>query len=435
MGMALKFFSLILISVLSSTVYSVTLTWEDCLKFTIQGNPSLTAAHQDWMAAKETEKGTWSRYLPSLNATTSATRTGATNSNGGQVVSNGVILNSSRNASTNYQAALNFSQNIFNGLEDQARINQAEWQTKSAFWKYVAAKSSVSYSLKEAFMNLKYAQELEELSRSILERRESNYKLVSVRYETGRENKGSVLLAEAYLEQAKLDLIKARDSIKVYEATLKSLMGKEHLDSIRVSGEVPLPEVNPDLQNFESFAVETPEYNQAYATEMVSHENIKIARGSFLPDLNLTSTLSRQDESYFPDRDRERWSVGLTLTIPIFDGLRDLGTYRSNVETRSANESRKRSTLLNLIPKLRDALNQAKQSDLKYSIDTKFEKAASARAEIARKKYNNGLLTFEDWDIIESELITRQINLLQSKRDRVLRYSTWENLLGKGSIP
>ena len=136
--------------------------------------------------------------------------------------------------------------------------------------------------------------------------------------------------------------------------------------------------------------------------------------------------------SYFPDR--ERWTVALTLTIPIFDGLRGLVTYRSSVQSKYANESRKRSTLLDLIPRLRDSLNLAKQSDIKYSIDSKFEKAASSRAEIARKKYNNGLLTFEDWDIIESELITRQMNFLQSKRDRVIRYASWENILGKGSI-
>ena len=152
-----------------------------------------------------------------------------------------------------------------------------------------------------------------------------------------------------------------------------------------------------------------------------------------MTDLNLTSLVSRQGSTYFPDR--ERWQIALTLTIPIFDGLKDLGTYRSSVETKYASVSKRKSAVLDQIPRLRDALNLAKQSDIKYSIDTKFRQAASSRAEIARKKYNTGLLTFEDWDIIESELITRQTNFLSSKRDRILRYATWENLLGKGSIP
>lgn len=413
---------------------AVTLSWEEVLKFTIEGNPDLEASRREWLAAKEAESSVEGRYLPSLSASTSVTRSGsAASGGGGGIVTNGVVISSGSTVNTSYLAALNFTQNIFNGLEDKSRINQAGWNTQNKFWNYVSSKSSVSLSLKEAFANLVYAQELVELSRSILDRRESNHKLVLVRYENGRENKGSVLLAEAYLEQARLDLIKARDSLGVAEKSLKSLMNKDYLDGVTVTGEIPLEVLKPDRKDFETLALETPAYNQAHALQMVAKEDIKISRSSFLPDLNFTGQVNRQGDSYFPER--ERWSMALTLTIPLFDGFKDLGTYKSSVETSYASESRKRSTLLTLIPKLQDTLNQAKQSDIKYSIDSKFEAAASTRAEIARKKYNNGLLTFEDWDIIESELITRQMNFLQSKKDRVIKYATWENVLGKGSIP
>ena len=36
-------------------------------------------------------------------------------------------------------------------------------------------------------------------------------------------------------------------------------------------------------------------------------------------------------------------------------------------------------------------------------MDREFVEAAAVRAEIARSKYHNGLLSFEDWDIIEAE--------------------------------
>jgi hypothetical protein len=41
----------------------------------------------------------------------------------------------------------------------------------------------------------------------------------------------------------------------------------------------------------------------------------------------------------------------------------------------------------------------------KTKVDNSFWEAASTRARIARQKYNNGLLTFEDWDVIENDLI------------------------------
>ncbi len=431
----MQFFRILFFVVLSFPIIAkaVTLSWEEVLKFTVDGNPELEASKRDWLASKQAESSAEGRYLPSLSASTSVTRSGSQANGGGGIVTNGVVVSSGNNISTNYLAALNFNQNLFNGLEDKSRITQANWNTQNKFWTYVSSKATVSFSLKEAFANLVYAQELEELSRSILDRRESNHKLVLVRYENGRENKGSVLLADAYLEQARLDLIKARDGLVVAEKVIKSLMNKEHLEAVKVTGEVPLEPLLTNRNDFEMLALETPAYNQAHALQMVAKEEIKISRSTFLPDLNLTGQVSRQGDSYFPER--ERWSMALTLTIPLFDGFKDLGTYRSSVESNYASESRKRSTLLGLLPRLQDTLNQAKQSDIKYSIDSKFKAAASTRAEIARKKYNNGLLTFEDWDIIESELITRQMNFLQSKKDRIIKYATWENVLGKGSIP
>jgi outer membrane protein TolC len=68
-------------------------------------------------------------------------------------------------------------------------------------------------------------------------------------------------------------------------------------------------------------------------------------------------------------------------------------------------------------------------------VDEDFLKAANARAEIARSKYSNGLMSFEDWDIIENDLINRQKAVLQSRRDRVTAEAAWEQVLGNGAIP
>lgn len=415
---------------------AVTLSWEDCLRYTVEGNPQLETSKNEWMASETNEKVALSGYLPRLNAATSVTQSGSSGQNGGgAVVSNGVVLNSGTGSSinTNYLASLNLSQNIFNGLKDQSKYEQAQWRTRNSYWAYVNTKSNLSLTLKDAFSNLMYAQESVTLAQSILERRESNYKLVSVRYENGRENKGSVLLAEAYYEQAQLDVTRSDDGLAVAQTRLKSLMNKDHLGGIDVSGEVPLEQLQFKNKDIPDLAVETPVYNQAMALEMVAQEDISIARSAFLPSLDLSGNVIRQGQTYFPER--ERWAVALTLTIPIFDGLKDQSALKGTVLTRYAAEGKKKSTLLDLLPKLREAQNLAKQSDIKLNIDDKFRKATGTRAEIARAKYNNGLITFEDWDIIENELIQRQTSYLLSKKDRVVKYATWENLLGRGVIP
>jgi outer membrane protein TolC len=61
--------------------------------------------------------------------------------------------------------------------------------------------------------------------------------------------------------------------------------------------------------------------------------------------------------------------------------------------------------------------------------------AAKLRAEIARRKYNNGLLIFDDWIIIENDYVTYSKNYLFTKRDRVIAEANWEYAQGEGVIP
>ena len=53
----------------------------------------------------------------------------------------------------------------------------------------------------------------------------------------------------------------------------------------------------------------------------------------------------------------------------------------------------------------------------------------------SRNKYNNGLQSFEDWDGIENDLITRQKTSLLSSRQRIVAEANWEQAQGKGVIP
>jgi outer membrane protein TolC len=376
-------------------------------------------------------------FLPSLSAQTSVTQTGQTGAGGGgsAIVSNGVILNTGggngSSIATNYIGSLNLKQNLFNGMEDYSRYKQSQARTQSSYRQYEQTMSTVTFNLKQAFANLVYTQEALDLSRSIQGRRESNYKLVSVRYDNGRENKGSVLLAEAYYEQAKLDVIRSQDALVVAKQTLLTLLNKDHLEDVRVEGNAPLTSLELD-KDIALLAIETPSYKQSQALEQAAAEDISIAKSNFLPSLDLNGTVLRQGQSYFPER--ERWTVALTLSIPIFDGMRDYATTKGATFAKYAAESRKRSNLMSLIPRLRDAQNQARQYDVRYTIDDKFQRASGTRAEIARAKYNNGLITFEDWDIIENDLAQRQTNFLQTKRDRIVKYATWENLLGRRAM-
>ena len=50
----------------------------------------------------------------------------------------------------------------------------------------------------------------------------------------------------------------------------------------------------------------------------------------------------------------------------------------------------------------------------RIEVQEEFLKAAQLRAEVARTKYTTGLLSFDEWDLIENDLISTQKSHLQA---------------------
>ncbi len=71
----------------------------------------------------------------------------------------------------------------------------------------------------------------------------------------------------------------------------------------------------------------------------------------------------------------------------------------------------------------------------KVDVQEKFLHAAQVREEIATSQYTAGLLSFQDWDLIEDDLIANQKTMLASRRDAVIAEATWERIQGKSPLP
>ena len=146
--------------------------------------------------------------------------------------------------------------------------------------------------------------------------------------------------------------------------------------------------------------------------------------------MNLNASKGQRGASFFPQNDY--WAVGFNVSIPFFTGGKDYFTMKSAYSNSSAASENRRTVDQQLLVALKQSYNAYVESVAKLKVDESFRSAAKLRAEIARNKYNNGLLIFEDWDAIETDLITRQKSYLQSKLSRVTSEASWEQAQGKG---
>ncbi len=409
------------------------LSWQDCVQEVIEHNAELRAANAKLEAAQETLSGSWSTFMPevstSLDAiygnanttTTSVTATSLTSS----------TLTTSNDPDTTFRFTLGATQNLFAGFRDRAKVDQASADVHVAEAARQSTRAKVSHDLKVSYAGLLFAQQSVVLQRKIIARREQNLKLVELRFQSGRENRGSVLLSKAYLDQADFNALQATHQVETARSQLARVLGRDEDESFTIDDDFPLEPLVPNL-HYASLAQETPEYRQAVAQEERADATVNLARSGYYPTLGVNGNVTRTDDSFFPGN--QRWSIGATLTIPLFSGGRDYFGTRSAVASRKASSAELENTSRELLTRLREAYNNYQEASQKLKVDQSFLEAAFRRSEIARGKYNNGLMTFDDWDVIENDLIARETTVVQSRRELASAEAAWQQVRGQGVI-
>lgn len=411
-------FLLCLAAFYSFALRAETLTWEQCVAEASRNNAAVKSAFESWQASTSQVSATKSAFLPTVSASFQA--------NYGK----NMAIPGSRTEDS-YNASLVVSENIFNGWADQARVEQSDATASIAEKTFQIAKAQTSYDLKTAYARLVYAQRAIRLQENIRDRRKSNLNLVDLRFDNGSENRGSVLLSKAYLDQAELNILQANNSIQVANAQLARALGRDDSETLTVAEAIPQIQV-PQKPDFQALALSTPQRSQALLREKSADSGITLAKAGYFPTLGVSGSYGRQDDVFFPQDDS--WSVGLVLSVPIFNGGRDYYSTQSAISTRSAAGANREDLDRQLVLNLNTYLSTLTEAKRNLEVAQSFLKASEMRAEIGRGRYNNGLLSFDDWDLIETDLINRQQAYIQSQRDYVIAEAAWENGLGTGSI-
>lgn len=393
---------------------STTLTWEDALSKTARGNSALQAARETAESAGHLVRAAYSGYFPQL--------TGAAN---GQNTSSGT------SASMQLQGTLN----LFNGFDTRARVAQATSRREASAAELDATRAGVSFELKSAFASLAFAQRSLKLAQEISRRRGDNVRIVELRYEAGRENRGSLLFSRAQLAQAAYEELQAAQAIETAARALARVLGRDDgsaTEALRVQGSVPVRAPVPG-PNLEKLALETPDFRRSLSAEATALAASDIARAPFFPELNLTGSVSRVGSDWPPEGNR--WALGIGVSMNLFSGGKDYYGAKSAASLLGASAHEREDAVREVLARLKQAHAAFRLSAEKLKVDQAFADAAATRAEIARSKYNNGLISFEDWDTIEGDLISRQKAFLASERDRVTAEAGWEQAQGKGVLP
>lgn len=365
-------------------------------------------------------------YLPTLSATGSATRTVAGDStsnlgNGGNVGgdgSSGFSSNSSGNR-TRYSATATLSYLLFDfgargaALDGARALLDAARSTRNATLQTVYLSAVTGYyGWVSAEGALKAANEGERAAKSSLD-------AATIREQVGTATRADRLQAQTAYAQAQLTRVQAEGALRTARGTLANAMGLAANTPLQLA---EAPVVTPSVDYTEqldplvkSSIDARPDLAAAAANLRAAESDIDAARAAGRPTLSATASQSHTDTGVTT---RDSTSVGLSLSIPIFQGFAP--TYR--IRGAEAQLEASRAELERLRNQATLEVYQA-HSELTTQTQSVFTAqalvaAAEESESVARGRYEAGVGTILD-------LINAQSSAADARRQLVLARSNW----------
>ena len=402
------------------------LTWTDCVKEASTHNPDLLSAEQSLKAADNSKLASLGQFLPQLNLNGSISRSGSDPSLDGAL--------SDPYYSQGAHLSLSAQENIFSGFKDFASVDSANAQLDLAKAQLTQAKSQLSRDLKTAFYTLLFSQKQIDLLQTIADRNKANQDLVEMNFKGGTDNKGSLLQAQATYQESVFEVDQAKRALRTSQRQLSGLLGRSQFDPVVVSGDFDVPPPSDNLPDFKALTLQTPAHQQSLAQLHLSESQYVSARGNFMPTLSATASLSR-DGYNFGSLNNPGWSAGLDLSFTLFTGGRDFFNLRGAEESKYGAEDNLKSSDLKTASSLESSFASFQNAVENTKVQESFLNAAQTREEIGKAEYLNGLLNFQNWDQLETNLTSQQKSELASYLSAKTAEANWELTQGKGVIP
>lgn len=394
------------------------LTLEEAAREAFAHNPQLIAAREDLAAAEARLNSAQGGFAPELSASASLDQSG----------NDGPFIEASP---WNNGATLALRQNLFDGLKTIAGVDSARARRDAARARLDGVAAQTLEDLRVGHIDLLYAQENERLAQSIAERRRDNRDLVGLRFDGGREHKGSYLRIQAAHTQALYDVDRAAREVYLARGSLARVLGRDLEAPLAATGTFVRPDSSPPPST--TMALETPAARAAAADRRAARGATANARGALFPSVD--ASFSQQwsgEDGRFPDAG---WRGGISLSWSLFSG----GSRRADWRAARATERAAEAALVDARHGAQEALRAAwvDHQNARQALDVRAEflKAAQVRAEIARGQYTSGLLAFEDWDLIENDLIENEKQALLARRTAARATAAWDRAQGKGALP
>ncbi|AMP12762.1 efflux transporter, outer membrane factor (OMF) lipo, NodT family protein [Collimonas pratensis] len=314
------------------------------------------------------------------------------------------------------QAGISYETDLFGRVSATISAATADVQQSEALFRSVLL--ALQASVAQNYFNLRQLDSEIDVLKHAAGLREQTLKLVQRRFDEGYINELDVVRARSELALARSDEMSVLRQRAAAEHGLAALLGKvpaefSVAENLLSPVTVQIPAGLPS-----SLLERRPDIAAAERAMAAANARIGVARAAFFPSLSLTGNAGFESASF---DHLFRWSsrtfllgplVGTALSLPIFDGgARDsvLAGSRAKYEEDVANY---RQHVLTAFQEVEDNLANLRILREQVTIQDSAIEASSRAAQLSRRQYNEGSISFLDvLDAERSELTTQRTRI------------------------
>ncbi len=384
------------------------LTWRDCIAIANEKNPDLASARLEVDASQSAYAETKNGLYPQL-ILDHGYRVPGNTSNGSnwqtRALANVKLWDKSETA----------NEKTAGTLISQAQANQSQ------------TASLLRYNLRKAFAQLLFIQKTSEVSRRITAMREEEAQLVALRYNAGRESKGNMLRAKAQLLEAQADLAQSLRQRRIQQQNLNRQMGQDAFIPFLIKDSLSLPSPAALPADEKPLVDNRPDIAQQQAVVRTAEASLDAARGNYWP--TLTAGYTQFLDGYTALQNS--WNV--VLTYPLFGKGPTSARYAMRTAQTKLEKTKQdlRSARAQALVDVETAWSEFASACDQAKVQAALLEAARQRNEEANVRYNSGLLTYDNWEIIASDRISLERQTIQAQLNVIVAEASWQRALGK----
>jgi len=383
----------------TGSIEGKTLTLRECISIGLKQNPQTELSQQNLQAIEEKIGEAWGGYYPSFKFSSAYTYTAQQS-----------IMPIGPDA---YDTRLLLRQTLYDGGATSALVRSIRHSISAQDYEVRKVAFDIVLNVKSTYFDVLKKKDLLEVSRTALTTAEKHLAQAKELYKEGVAPRSDVIKSEVHVSNARLDVIKAENAFLSAKATLAAAMGQTVTTDFNiVSHDEVLFPVLPSFKDVLLLAHDQrPELKGGRARIESAKASIDQAKSGMYPSVSLDASYGWQQGEFSPSD--KKWSIGLTVGIPIFEQLTATSRIRQATANLNGLKAAEMQTVRNVELDVQQGWLTLKETMERFDATKKTLEQAQEDLAVSDGRYTEGL-----GNILE--VIDAQTSLTQARTTNVV---------------